>query len=570
MFRLQHAQACGRCDMNWADLIVSPCGTHHLLSNAPAYSERFEEVLKFHSTGLASVRFGGLAWHIQPDGTPAYVQRFNRTFGFYEGLAAVVAEEGAFHITHRGEAVYSDRYEWCGNFQGGHCPVRTTDGTYLHITHDGRPAYTERWRYVGDFRDAVAVVQSDDGRSTHINTHGVKIHDVWFEDLDVFHKGFARAKDSRGWTHIDTQGRPIYERRFASVEPFYNGQSRVETFCGGLEVIDELGLTVAVLRVPRRSEFASLSGDMVGFWRTQTIASAVELGVFEVLPATTTAIAQKLQLHSDRLVRLLRALSELNLIQEVSGVWRATERGSYLRHDHPLTLSHAALEFGHHFSVMWRKLPTALRRKGEWTSPDIFGMLASDPKRGELHHQMLRSYALHDYSCVPAALSLVGTERVIDAGGGLGDLADVLLTRYPALDLTVLDRPEVIQQARAIQPRREQITWLARDFFGDWATYADVVVMARVLHDWDDADALRILVRARESMPRGGRLHIVEMVLSDGDPSGALCDLHLLMVTGGRERTLAQYEDLLVRSGFKLKETKRLNALSSILIGEAA
>ena len=42
------------------------------------------------------------------------------------------------------------------------------------------------------------------------------------------------------------------------------------------------------------------------------------------------------------------------------------------------------------------------------------------------------------------------------------------------------------------------------------------------------------------------------------------------VVTGGRERTLAQYEDLLVRSGFKLKETKRLNALSSILIGEAA
>ena len=112
--------------------------------------------------------------------------------------------------------------------------------------------------------------------------------------------------------------------------------------------------------------------------------------------------------------------------------------------------------------------------------------------------------------------------------------------------------------------------WLARDFFGDWATYADVVVMARILHDWDDADALRILVRARDSLTRGGRLHIVEMVLPDGDPSGALCDLHLLMVTGGRERTLAEYEDLLVRSGFKLKETKRLNALSSILIGEAA
>jgi hypothetical protein len=555
--------------MNWAALAVSPCGTHHLWRNAPAYSERFDEVLKFHSPGLAPVRCTGLAWHIQPDGRPAYDWRFKRTFGFYEGLAAVAAEEGAFHITPFGEAAYSERYDWCGNFQEGHCPVRTSDGTYLHITQDGQPAYIERWRYVGDFRDGVAVIQSDDGLSTHINIHGVKLHDVWFEDLDVFHKGFARAKDSRGWMHINKNGRAIYERRFASVESFYNGQSRVETLCGGLEVIDEFGFTVAVLRAPTRSEFAALSADMVGFWRTQAIASAVELGVFDVLPATTTAIAQQLQLHSDRLVRLLCALSELNLLQEVSGEWLATRRGAHLRQDHPLSLSHAALEFGHHFPMMWMQLPTALRRDGKWSPPDIFGMLASDPKRGALHHQMLSSYARHDYSCVPAALSLVGTERVIDAGGGLGELADVLLKRYPALRVTVLDRPEVIQQAKTTHPRSEQITWLSGDFFGDWSTSADVVVMARILHDWDDADALRILIRARDSLPMGGHLHIVEMILPDSDPSGALCDLHLLMVTGGRERTLAQYADLLTRSGFNLKEVKRLNALSSIVIGEA-
>lgn len=555
--------------MNWAALAVSPCGTHHLWRNAPAYSERFDEVLKFHAPGLAPVRCAGFAWHIQPDGRPAYVRRFMRTFGFYEGLAAVLTEEGAFHITAAGDAAYSDRYDWCGNFQEGHSPVRTSDGTYLHITQAGQPAYTERWRYVGDFRDGIAVIQSDDGLSTHINMHGVKLHDVWFEDLDVFHKGFARAKDARGWMHINKNGQAIYERRFASVEPFYNGLSRVETLCSGLELIDELGFSVAVLRAPTRSEFAALSADMVGFWRTQTIASAVGLGVFDILPATTNTIVQQLQVHSDRLVRLLRALSELNLIQEVSGGWRATERGSYLRQDHPQSLSHAALEFGHHFPAMWMQLPTALRKEGEWSPPDIFGILASDPKRGALHHQMLRSYARHDYSCVPAALRLVGTECVIDAGGGLGELADVLLKRYPNLHLTVLDRPEVIQQARTTHPRGEKITWLSGDFFDDWGTSADVVVLARVLHDWDDADAFRILVRARESLPLGGHLHIVEMVLPDNDPSGALCDLHLLMVTGGRERTLAQYADLLTRSGFNLKEAKRLNALSSLLIGEA-
>jgi len=93
--------------------------------------------------------------------------------------------------------------------------------------------------------------------------------------------------------------------------------------------------------------------------------------------------------------------------------------------------------------------------------------------------------------------------------------------------------------------------------------------MACILHDWDDADALRILIRARESLSSGGCLHVVEMLMSDGDPGGALCDLHLLMVTGGRERNLSQYADLLMRSGFSLKEVTRLNVLSSILTAEA-
>jgi len=406
--------------MSWANMVVSSCGTHHLLGEAPAYSVRFDEVLKFHAPGLAPVRCNGLAWHIHADGVASYARRFNRTFGFYEGLAAVEAEDGSFHIGPEGQAAYAERYEWCGNFQGGRCAVRMVSGHYLHIGRDGQPAYEVRWRYVGDFRDGVAVVQSADGRCTHIDECGVRIHGAWFEDLDVFHKGFARARDSLGWAHINQQGQPIYDRRFASVEPFYNGQSRVETFDGGREVIDEQGMTLVTLRDPTRSEFSALSADMVGFWRTQTIASAVELGVFEALPGPVSALAQKLSVRPDRLVRLLRALGELSIVREVASEWQATERGAYLRQAHPLTLAHAALEFGHYFPKMWGQLSDAVRGDAAWRSPDIFGMLAADLERGVLHHQMLGSYARHDYSGVPAALGLTGAERLIDAGGGLG------------------------------------------------------------------------------------------------------------------------------------------------------
>jgi hypothetical protein len=81
--------------MSWTSLEVAPDRSHHVTTEgSPAYVERFDEVLKFHPPGLAPVLRGVEAWHIRPDGTPAYPRRFARTFGFYEGLAAVESDDG--------------------------------------------------------------------------------------------------------------------------------------------------------------------------------------------------------------------------------------------------------------------------------------------------------------------------------------------------------------------------------------------------------------------------------------------------------------------------------------------
>jgi hypothetical protein len=234
--------------MSWIELFVSSDGTHHVRQGEPAYGERFDQVWTFHAPGLAPVRLGVKAWHVRPDGSPAYDRRFRATYGYYEGLAAVVSPEGWHHVDAAGHELYEARWAWCGNFQGGRCTVRAEDGAYFHITGSGAPAYSARWRYAGDYREGAAVVQGDNGRSTHIDPDGRPLHDCWFDDLDVFHKGFARARDARGWTHVARSGEPIYERRFTAVEPFYNGQARVERFDGGREVIDETGATVLELR----------------------------------------------------------------------------------------------------------------------------------------------------------------------------------------------------------------------------------------------------------------------------------------------------------------------------------
>jgi 2-polyprenyl-3-methyl-5-hydroxy-6-metoxy-1,4-benzoquinol methylase len=556
--------------MSWQTYKVSGEATHHILPDGtPAYAERFDEVLKFHAPGLAPVLHKGAAWHIHPDGSPAYAARFKRTFGYYEGVAAVVAQDGWHHIDTSGAPLYAQRYQWCGNYQSGRCTVRGHDGAYYHLDPLGQPAYARHWRYAGDFRDGMAVVQREDGRSTHIDEQGQPVHGRWFVDLDVFHKSFARACDEQGWMHIDRRGAPLYEQRYASVEPFYNGQARVERFDGGLEVIDERGITQVELRPARRSAFAELSGDMVGFWRTQTIGAAVALGVPEVLPADATRVAQRCGLTPDGAHRILRALGELRLTLVHEGLWTLTPKGRYLLRDHPLTLADAALEYAGPFSQMWSGLSQALTADSGWSAPDIFEQVSQDEARCVAHHRMLQSYARHDYPEVISALKLSAGQHIVDAGGGLGAFATLLLESSPSSTVTVLERPEVVAQGKA-RPHQSGLRWHVADLFSPWGVEADVVVLARVLHDWDDEAALRILRHAREALSPGGRIFIIEMVIPEGSAAGALCDLHLLMATGGRERSAQEYSQLLEVSGFASIEVRTVAALPSIITGVVA
>lgn len=554
--------------MNWNALTPSSDGTHHLLGAMPAYEERFDEVLPFHAPGLAPVRRDGRAWHIDDRGRAAYPQRFTRTFGFYEGLAAVVGPDGWHHVAPDGHELTATRFEWCGNFQGGRCTVRDAQRRYTHIDREGRPAYDARWYYAGDFREGVAVVQAEDGRSTHVDAAGSLIHGHWFVDLDVFHKGFARARDDDGWTHVDRRGESAYTRRFAQVEPFYNGQARVERHDGGLEVIDLTGQTLVELRPARRSEFAALSSDMVGVWRTRAIAAAVTLSVPEALPGTIAEVASACGSHPDRTARLVRALGELHLVACHDDRWELTPRGRYLRRDHLLTLADAALEYDGPLDALWSTLPLAVRG-ADWSPPDVFGQVAADPDRVASHHRMLASYARHDYERVADALPLNGCETVVDAGGGVGVLAELLLLRHPGLRVLVLDRPEVVALAPPDAAADARVVRRPTELFQPWDVTGDVVVMGRVLHDWDDAAATTLLHHARAALRPGGRLFIIEMVLPEHGVAGALCDLHLLMATGGRERSLSAYTALLDAAGLDLESVRRLSALPSVLVGVA-
>lgn len=112
---------------------------------------------------------------------------------------------------------------------------------------------------------------------------------------------------------------------------------------------------------------------MVGFWSTETICAAVELGVMDALPGVLEKLSARCGVAPSRMNRLLRALGELQLVTKDGPQWHATAKGCFLAKNHPQSLADAAVEYARHFRAAWQQLPDAMRNDGAWRTPDIFG-----------------------------------------------------------------------------------------------------------------------------------------------------------------------------------------------------
>lgn len=233
--------------MKWQQIIVSNDGTHFLYEGNLIFGKRFIEVLKFHSPGLAPVLDKSGAYHINELGEALYSNRYKRTFGFYCNRSSVIEKTDWFHIDEKGNRAYSDSYSWTGNYQENLCTVRNNANQYFHIDLDGNRIYSENYIYTGDFKDGIACVKLQNGKFRHIDSKGNPINDLLFDDLGIFHKNFATAKDERGWFHIDKKGIELYSERYLMIEPFYNGFALVTQFDFSKKIIDESGQTIVLI-----------------------------------------------------------------------------------------------------------------------------------------------------------------------------------------------------------------------------------------------------------------------------------------------------------------------------------
>lgn len=312
---------------------------------------------------------------------------------------------------------------------------------------------------------------------------------------------------------------------------------------------------------------------LFGRWRSQILYAGVKLGVFDNQRAGTKRadeVASELKLHGPLTYRLLRALASLGLLSEDRNrSFSLTASGEFLRGDHPQTLRGITLlEEGPEHYAVWKHLCTIVREGGadgfirEFGRP-IFVHAVEDRGYSAVFNDAMSSLSGGETAMVLEALATYDfstISHVCDVGGGHGHLLCSLLAKHPHLRGTVYELPSVIEQRELLWAEKMNLATRCEYVAGDMFTEvpsADAYFLKHILHDWNDADCVRILSNIHKAAAPNARVFVAKYVVpGPGTPHFAkLFDIHMMCATGGRERTEEEYASLFERAGWRYRTT---------------
>ncbi len=327
----------------------------------------------------------------------------------------------------------------------------------------------------------------------------------------------------------------------------------------------------------------------LAYQAARLIHVAAELRLADLLvqgPRHAEDLAAAVCAHPPSLRRLLRALVAHGVCVEGSdGRFGLGPLGAPLVSDAAHSVRDLVLMWGDDdFWESWGRLARSVRtgETGSGHDPameDAFARYAGDRRLRTVFGAGMNALSVASASAVVAACEVSAAALVVDVGGGHGRLLAEVLRASAASRGILLERAEVVPGAEAALAAagvRNRCEIVAGDMFARVPPGGDLYLVKSVLHDWDDARAVTILLNCRRAMDErpGARLLIVERVLPEraeatpDAPALMLADLNMLVRTGGRERTRAEFHRLLDAAGLRftrvLPTTTQLSVIEAV------
>ena len=304
---------------------------------------------------------------------------------------------------------------------------------------------------------------------------------------------------------------------------------------------------------------------MLSYNLTQMIYVAARLNIADLLaqgPRRVEVLAEQAGAHPPSLYRLLRALASQGLFAEDDqGRFGLTPLAVLLRSDvegslHPFALSYGEPWWWNSWGRLLHSIQTGETAFDSVHGESLFEYLDTHREAAAIFDANMKAMTAQESGALVAAYDFSATRVLVDIGAGHGALATAILQAYPQARAILFDRPAVVEGARArleAAGLASRCEFVGGSFFESIPGGGDTYILKDIIHDWDDERSVAILRNCLNAMETSARLLIVERVIPGGNEpaEGKMIDISMLVMTGGRERTQAEYRSLLSAAGLK-------------------
>lgn len=315
---------------------------------------------------------------------------------------------------------------------------------------------------------------------------------------------------------------------------------------------------------------------------TQAVFVAAKLGIADELkdgPLSTTELAEATGTNESALYRLMRSLASVGAFTATGErTFANTPMTELLRSDVPGSMRDMVLWINEepHW-VAYAKLIDSVRT-GETIWEDVHGeplfpyLFETNKELGDTFNRAMTSFSSATIPAILEAYDFSGAATIADIAGGYGHLLAGVLNEYPEARGVLFEVPQVMAGAPAMMEKEgvaDRVTLVEGSFTEEIPVAADVYMLKHIIHDWYDDTNEKILRNIRNAMPDDARVLLIDAVVPAGNEPhfSKILDLEMLMLPGGMERTAAEFESLLEKSGFKM--TKIVPTASPVSIVEA-
>jgi hypothetical protein len=321
-----------------------------------------------------------------------------------------------------------------------------------------------------------------------------------------------------------------------------------------------------------------------GFWASKTLLSAVELGLFTELassgPLDAEDLRKRLDLHPRSARDFFDALVALGMLDRDNGRYGNTaETELFLDRAKPSYVGGLLEMLNARLFGFWNSLTEGLRtgkpqNEAKTGGGNLFEAIYSDPALLAGFAKAMTASSLGPAMAIAQVFPWDRYKSVIDIGCAEGCVPVQVALAHEHVGGGGFDLEPIkplFEDYVAAHGLSDRLDFHTGDFFSDPLPAADVLVMGRILHDWDLAEKRMLLEKAYAALPDGGALIVYEAIIDDDrreNAFGLLMSLNMLIETpGGFDYTGADCRQWMSDAGFSETDVQHLGGPTSMVVG---